>query len=96
MGWSCRADAAETMERWSEKCRASSGSSNVWGESRGWYMFDASRVEHDDGAITGTILRFDGDPCGRESCPASVVGSFRINPDGSVARAPSFLRKDTP
>lgn len=92
MGWSCRAEAAATMEKWSNKCRTNSGSSNVWGDRMGWYMFEASRVEHADGAITGSIIKFDRAPLGTAPCPASRVGSFRINPDGSVARAPRFLR----
>ena len=92
MGWSCRAEAAATMEKWSNKCRANSGSSNVWGDRKGWYMFEASRVEHADGAITGTIMKFIGNPMGQDSCPASRVGSFRINPDGTIAKAPLFLK----
>ncbi len=93
MGWSCRAEAGNTMNRWMEKCRLNSGSSNVWGDRRGWYMFEVSRVEHADGAITGAIVKFDGNPMRQESTPAKKVGSFRINPNGTVARAPGFLKR---
>ncbi len=90
MGWSCRADAAETMHKWTAACVAQTGSQNVYRVGGREYFWDVSRTEHDDGAITGTIIvitekRPDGSSLGRR------VGSFRINGDGTVRRAPRFL-----
>jgi hypothetical protein len=50
-------------------------------------MYEVSNKEHADGAITGKIMRFvDETHC-------VSAGSFRINPDGSIERAPAFLKK---
>lgn len=87
MGWSCRADAARTADKWSEACRKSTGSSNVWTENGKRYFYETSNTEHRDGAITGTIWRFIGNE------HAVRAGSFRINPDGDIGRAPAFLKK---
>jgi hypothetical protein len=51
-------------------------------------FFEVSRREHRDGAITGVIQRFDGEYC-------TKAGTFRIEPDGSIRRAPKVL-KDVP
>lgn len=88
MGWSCRADAANTMYKWSDACRKSTDSSNTWVEVDGkCYFYETSHTEHRDGAITGTIWRFTDDEHAVRS------GTFRINPDGTIARAPAFLKK---
>ena len=94
MGWSCRKSAGDVYALWREACVASSGSSNVWqGENGDWYFEETSRVEHDDGAITGTILKFvDGDPRGKASSRAKRVSSFRIDGDGLMRRAPKFFK----
>lgn len=89
MGWSCAADASRTMEKWVAACRAVTGSSNVFKIGDKFFFFESSNREHRDGAITGAIfwmLKGPGDG------PARKVGSFKIRGDGSVAKAPSFLR----
>lgn len=77
MGWSCRKDAMDTMNAWAEACYKQSGISNLWRENGREYFFEHSRTEHADGAITGTIW---------------PRGSFRIEGNGEVSRAPKFLK----
>lgn len=86
MGWSCRADAARTLERWEKACRESTGSSNTWVEDNAVFFYELDNVEHDDGAITGEIWR--GTSPGR----AVPAGKFRIEGDGTISSAPKFLR----
>lgn len=87
MGWSCSAAASDTMRRWDEACRQSTGSSNQWREADGAEFFvEISRREHQDGAITGTVFKMlPNSRCRR-------VGTVRIEGDGRVARAPKFLK----
>ena len=60
---------------------------NTFTTSRGKYFFETSRTEHSDGAITGTIQKW---------IPGTdftkISGSFRIEGDGTVTRAPKFLK----
>jgi hypothetical protein len=65
--------------------------SNVWKEGDAFYMTETSRREHADGAITGTVMRFLGDPM--KPSPACRVGSFRIEPNGEVKRGPAILKR---
>ncbi len=88
MGWSCAQAAGFRMDAWSAKCIEQTGSQNVFESNGHRYFFEASRREHPDGAITGTIYRFLGDT------KCQNAGSFRIEGDGTVSRAPKFL-KDT-
>jgi hypothetical protein len=90
MGWSCSAKASAVLQVWSDACFAQSGMSNVYlvsGKETFKYMFEVSNKEHNDGAITGKILRFVSE--------THVVnnGSFRIEPDGVCSRAPAFLKE---
>lgn len=87
MGWSCAAIAADTLNRLSAKCRESSGSSNVWESGGVRFFFEPSRVEHGDGAITGSIWRMLPDNMARR------VGSFRIEADGRLSRSAGGLSK---
>lgn len=91
MGWSCRADAAKILDLWSKACRASTGTSNTWAQGARQYLFELSRTEHDDGAITGAIWRLEPSTGDRFLCYRS--GTFRIEGDGKVTRAPAFLRR---
>ncbi len=91
MGWSCATDANETMKKWTAACVAQTGSQNVYVVKGQKYMWEISETEHADGAITGTIFKMltvkpDGSGTVRQT------GSFRIEPDGSVGRAPAFLK----
>lgn len=92
MGWSCAVRASEVLDAWSKACVASSGSSNVWKDGNINYFFDVSRTEHDDGAITGKILKQVSEAKPDGSYYAKPVGSFRIEGDGTIARAPRFLK----
>lgn len=81
MGWSCRKEAGDTLERLQDYCsKNSGGSSNVFNENGTSYFFEVSRKEHADGAITGSV---------HEMVPpqnARRVGQFRIEPDGKISR----------
>jgi len=85
MGYSCTRKASDTEHKWQEACRKSTGSSNSWQDKTGSYFYEVVR-ENDDGAITGTVYRNLPDGYCRRS------GSFRIEPDGSVTRAPAFFK----
>jgi hypothetical protein len=74
------------MDKWTKACLAQTNSQNVYKVGNKSYFWEISRREHLDGAITGTILEMLPDD------KARPVGSFRINPDGDVARAPKFLK----
>ena len=61
-------------------------------------MLFRSHKEHDDGAITGSILKFlpnlpDGGTDPSKDGSAVKAGSFKIAGDGTVARGPGFLKK---
>lgn len=80
------------MRAWTEACVAQTGSQNMFTTKRGKYFWEVSRTEHYDGAITGTIMkvtREEPDSC-KMWCKPS--GSFRIEADGTVTRAPKFLK----
>jgi len=92
MGWSCAKDADDTMQKWTAACIAQTGSQNVYKAGGQTYFWDISRTEHDDGAITGTILRMEGNGDINGVNHAYRAGTFRINGDGTIARAPAFLK----
>lgn len=78
------------MRKWSEACRASTESSNQWREGEDEeFFFEASRREHSDGAITGSVFKMlPGNRCRK-------VSTFRIDGDGTVSRAPKYLKRAT-
>lgn len=86
MGWSCRADAGNVLDKMSAACVASTGMSNTWEHNGVRYFFEISRTEHADGAITGSVCKF----VGKDLCRKS--GSIRIEGDGTITRAPAFLK----
>ena len=88
MGWSCRADASAVLNRITTGCVARSKSQNVWIEGGRAWMFELSRVEHDDGAITGSIHEFTDLGLSH----ARRVGGFRIEGDGRIARGPGWFK----
>lgn len=91
MGWSCAAAASDTMRAWSDACTAQTGQSNVYQVGDDKFFWEVSNKEHDDGAITGTVYKMiPQERSGTSLCRKS--GSFRINPDGTVKRAPAFLK----
>lgn len=87
MGWSCRSEAGDTVDKWSAACMAQTGSSNAF-ESKGTrYFWELSRTEHHDGAITGSVYKMvSATQCRRAS-------TLRIEPNGQVSRAPAFLKQ---
>ena len=95
MGWSCRKEAGEVTDAWTKACIAQTGSQNTFkaGDGRSesgeqhTFFWETSRVEHGDGAITGAIWRFVGE----DSCRR--CGTFRIEGNGIITRAPKFLRE---
>ena len=87
MGWSYAQEAGKIMNAWKEVCYKRSGSQNQWENKGKTYFFETSRVEHDDGSITGTVWRFLAD-----GVHVRRSGSFKINGDGSIERAPKFLK----
>ena len=95
MGWSCRADAAKTAEKWAAACVAQTGSQNVFRTKGRTYFWENSRKEYDDGAITGSVFRMLGNGEINGTNPCVKSGSFRIEGDGTVARAPKFLKDAT-
>lgn len=78
MGWSCTRDASETLDDIFRYCISVSQTQNVFND-KGDFI-EPSRVEHHDGAITGSIYTAQG----------HKRGSFRINPNGSVSR-PNYI-----
>jgi hypothetical protein len=78
------------LSAWEDACRKAGGSSNVFESGGVKYFFESSRKEHRDGAITGTIWKHVDETHCRKA------GSFRINRDGSVARAHKWLKDRSP
>lgn len=90
MGWSCSSDAYKTMEKWTQACRSATGSQNEFVVDGARFFWEMSRREHDDGAITGSvqkIVRVEGTRMWAEKS-----GTFRIEGNGRVTRAPKFLK----
>jgi len=83
MGYSCNAKAAYAMDEISAMCVKSTGASNTWEHGSDRYFYERSNVEHDDGAITGSVWKMVGDRCKR-------AGSFRISGHGLVERFPTM------
>lgn len=91
MGWSAGAKACDVLDQWSKLCIDNTGSQNVWHDGKNKYFWEASRTEHSDGAITGAIWKY----C-EPNNPDSLVrrsGTFRIEGDGTITRAPAFLKQ---
>ena len=88
MGWSCGAKAGNVMDAWMDACYNQTGQQNVFLSGGYKYFFEVSNKEHRDGAITGTIWKYlpDGEHVRRS-------GTFRIEGNGKVTRAPAFLKK---
>jgi hypothetical protein len=82
MGWSCRQDAANTLKKIEEKCRAENGSSN----SVKGHFFETARVDYDDGRITGEIFKMGA----RGGC--AKVADFTITGGGDV-QGPGWFKK---
>lgn len=90
MGYSCCQRADWVTDAWKDACIAQTDSQNVFVTRGSKYFWEIGR-ENPDGAITGTIWKFlpDSDRVRRS-------GTFRIEGDGEVTRAPKFLKNCTP
>ena len=95
MGWSCRKDASDALKPLDAFCRTTTGCSNTWKLANGReFFYEIGRREHDDGAITGTVIEL-GSPTGGADGARSghTVGSFRVDGDGKVVRCPAPFRE---
>ena len=80
-------NANKILAVWMDACHANYPAAyNDWIVGNRHYIWALSNKEYADGAVTGTIMRL----CIGGPKPSS---SFRIDGDGTVVRAPSFLRK---
>ncbi len=86
MGWSCRAEAAHVLDAWDTACRLQTATSNTFTSGGNKYFYERSNTEHGDDAITGVIYKYVDESRVRKS------GTFRIEGDGTVTRAPAFLK----
>lgn len=81
MGWSCRADAAKTLDKFTAACVQSTGNSNGFEADGERYFFEVDDFEHEapyDGAISGEIYRHINDT------QCVKAGSFFIEGDGRI------------
>jgi len=90
MGWSCSAAANFTLDAITEiQKKLGSVTSNglVLNGNPNAGFWEASRKEHDDGSITGSVWTMVGtDSCRR-------TGTFRINANGTIERFSSIPRR---
>lgn len=77
MGYSCRKEAANTLDAIQQECIHQTGTQNLYVRRGKKYFFVTSRKEHSDGRITGKVIQFD---------TTKPVGSFCISPDGTIDR----------
>lgn len=85
MGYSCSAQAHDTLMKIRDICVKETGKANVFNHKGNSYFWETGR-ENDDGAITGSInkeITQDGKEMAYQS------GTFRIEPDGTITR---FMR----
>lgn len=95
MGYSSTVAAGKTSDLWTRACLAQTGSSNVFISTNGFTYFWERGQENDDGAETGAVWQFEPSASleGKiEGKLARKSGSYRIEPDGTVTRAPAFLK----
>jgi len=88
MGWSCNAAASLTLTAIGTLMSASGakGSNSIMAGNQEIGFWETSRVEHNDGAITGSVyVHVDERHCRK-------VGGFRIEPNGKVTRFPRMPR----
>lgn len=87
MGWSCRADAAETMD----KIRATG---LFVGKQVGddEFFVEVSNREFADGHISCKVMKFTSGRPEDASRMAVKVASFQIAPDGGLPKAPKWLK----
>jgi hypothetical protein len=85
MGYSCARKAMEVVKVWQNWCYKNFDSQNAYIHNNTRYFFEIGK-ENGDGAITGSIWRFMPD-----GIHVKKSGSFRIESDGTITRAPKAL-----
>lgn len=94
MGYCYSQAAGRVMDKWTEFCVKSTGSSNTWIDEKGnKYFFEITRKDQPDYGICGTIHKMIPGTEKGDSYMAKPCGSFRINGDGTIARAPKILKQ---
>lgn len=93
MGWSACVRACWVRDAWTNACLKSTGIQNVFDTPKGRYMFETGR-EQPDGAIVGQVWKYVAG--GFPQMHVKRAGSFRIEGDGTVTRAPKFLKDNSP
>jgi hypothetical protein len=78
--------AAGTEKRWRIKCLAASGRANSWKEGGRVYFYQLDPKPQPDGAIVGSIETISATGYCRR------IDDFRIEGDGTVTKAPIFLK----
>jgi hypothetical protein len=86
MGWSATSKACDTEDKLTRACIAQGGNQNSYKYKGQDYFWEHGR-EQADGAITGSVWRMLPDGLARR------VGSFRIDPDGTLVRGPFGLNE---
>ena len=91
MGYSASSKAFRAMDRLMDIKRRETGSagSNYWEVDGIVTMFEVGR-ENKDGAMTGTVLR----SVSKNNNGVKRLGSFRIEPDGTISRFPGLTKKE--
>lgn len=81
MGWSCRVEASETLEKIQKLLEQNYNIKLGNGVPNGFYDVN-TRLEHIDGSITGSVFKnLDNDMCKK-------IGSFKIEGNGFIKRFP--------
>lgn len=93
MGFSYRTDAGRVEKAWQEGCRAQTGSSNTFEDKGVRYFYELSRRDQPDGGICGTIWKSVPPPVGKDGDYYSKVGTFKIDGNGNIVRAPRKLKE---
>ena len=78
MGWSCRKDAMNTLETFTNDADSPS---NAWRRGARHFFYEIGR-EQEDGSITGKIMEDMGNG------HAVYAGNFKIAGNGDIIRAP--------
>jgi len=91
MGYSCTADAMDTLGQLNEKIKARFKTSNMFTINGVNYFYEIGR-EQPSGAITGSLWKTHGDMMADKQ-PAYRAGTFKINADGTWARKPIPMKK---
>ena len=85
MGYSLTKAVSDVLDIWMKRCLESTNCQNVYMVGSEKYFWETGRRVNDDDSVTGSIWRFVGENVRRS-------GTFRIEANGTITRAPKFLR----